>query len=55
MLGEKMRKKDFCVECAPTKEQIKQDASIAFGADLPEGWPKPPTITPSGFDSDDAA
>jgi len=58
MFGEKMQKKDLCVVCAPTEEQLKQDPSKALGADwpkdFPKGWPKPPTIISSGFDSDDA-
>jgi hypothetical protein len=53
-----MQKKDLCVVCAPTEEQLKQDPSKALGADwpkdFPKGWPKPPTIISSGFDSDDA-
>jgi hypothetical protein len=56
MFGEKMLKKDFCTECAPPQEQMKQDPAKALGADWPKGWPKPnpPKIISSGFDSDDA-
>ena len=50
-----MQKKDLCVVCAPTEEQMKQDPSKALGADWPKGWPYPNHIISSGFDSDDTA
>jgi len=52
-----MQKKDLCVVCAPTEEQMNQDPSKALGADWPKGWPNPnhKNIISSGFDSDDTA
>ena len=35
IFGEKMQKKDYCVVCAPSEEQIKQGPSKALGADWP--------------------
>jgi hypothetical protein len=33
-----MLKKDFCEVCAPTEEQMKQNPSIALGADWPQAY-----------------